>query len=183
MKKENDRTAKIQDKIARKEQRKRIREFDKELFSYTGQIAWFLPGIFTFLLMILMFIPVQELAKGDSIIYMWAAMCAIWISIFVLQPYMFTTEPFAGAPQKIHRTYDKLKYLPVSKKQYNLVRLGYLFRYTWKLTVVGMFIQCLPAALIAGYMDIWNVLYVIAVLLFTPMLAGWLQIKLYGARA
>ncbi|MDE6064092.1 MAG: hypothetical protein K2G20_05865, partial [Lachnospiraceae bacterium] len=43
-----------------KEERARIREFDKDLFSYTGQIAWFLSGLFSFILLILMVIPVQE---------------------------------------------------------------------------------------------------------------------------
>lgn len=161
---------------ADKEQRMRIREFDKELFSYTGQIAWFLPGIFSFLAMIMIFIPVQ--VPDSKGFYIYEPMFTIWISVFVLQPYLNTTEPFAGARQKIHRTYDKLKYLPVSRKQYNLVRLGYLFRYTWKLTVVGMFIQCLSVALFVGYVDIWNVVYVMAVLFVAPMLAGWLQIRM-----
>lgn len=164
----------------KKDQRKRIREFDKELFSYTGQIAWLLPGIFSFIAMILMFIPVQEMGSGDRFLYLQVPISTIWISIFILQPYLFTTEPFAGSRQKIRRTYNKLKYLPVSKKQYDLVRLGYLFRYTWKLTAVGMLIQCLSAVLLAGYMDIRNILYTTAVLFVTPMLAGWLQIKLYG---
>lgn len=176
----NDRSDRLQDRTVKKEQRRQIREFDKELFSYTGQIAWLLPGIFSFIALILLFVPVQELESGDRALYMWGPMSAIWISFFILQPYLFTTEPFAGSRQNIHKTYDKLKYLPVSKKQYELVRLGYLFRYTWKLTAVGMFLQCLSAAWIAGYADIWNILYVIVVLLLTPLLTGWLLIKLYS---
>ena len=47
-----------------KQQRNVIREFDKELFTYTGQVAWFMPGIISFLLICLMAIPFQEIGRA-----------------------------------------------------------------------------------------------------------------------
>ena len=49
------------------QQRRRLREFDKELFSYTGQIAWLLPGLFSFVVLGLMCIPVSVVDVVDVV--------------------------------------------------------------------------------------------------------------------
>lgn len=160
-----------------KQQRDIIREFDKELFTYTGQIAWFLPGIFSFLLICLMAIPFQEVGPGDYIIWVNGCNFSAWISYLVLQPYLYTTDTFSPR-NTTSITYNKLRYLPVSRKQYNRVRLGYVIRYVWKLTLIGLTVQCLSAFLTTGTVTVWNVLYGIGILFVAPLLIGWLQLMI-----
>lgn len=156
-----------------KEERARIREFDKELFSYTGQIAWFLPGLFSFILLVMVAIPVQELELNDKMLWMIDFMLAGWVSYFVLLPYVNVTDSLMPR-QKKSGTYRKLKYLPVSKKQYRRVRMAYLFRFLWKLALIGLVMQCLGAAADLKSITVWNVLYAIGVLLVYPLFLGWL---------
>lgn len=156
-----------------KEERARIREFDKDLFSYTGQIAWFLAGLFSFILLVLMVIPVQEIARGDGAIRVMCIMIPGWISYAVLLPYVNVTDSLTPR-QKNSGTYRKLKYLPVSKKQYRRVRMAYLFRFLWKLALIGIVIQCVVAAADLKSVTVWNVLYVIGILLVYPLFLGWL---------
>ena len=158
------------------EQRRRLREFDKELFSYTGQIAWLLPGFFAFAVLGLMCIPVQEVGSGDTYLIIVTYLSGFWISFCVLQPYVNTTDTFERSKNKRNRTYDKLKYLPVSRKQYISVRMGYLFRYLWKLTLAGGAVQCIFAAVDLGRVEPVNVAYAVGVLLLIPLVSGWIQL-------
>lgn len=173
MRSENDKT--VRQKEMEKQQRNTIREFDKELFTYTGQIAWFLPAIFSFLLVCLMAVPLQEIGPGDYII--WINVCAfsIWLSYFVLLPYLYTTDTFS--PRKTTGvTYNKLRYLPVSRKQYNRVRLGYVFRFVWKLALISLMVQCLSAFSTTGTITVWNVLYGGGIPFAVPLASSWFQI-------
>lgn len=159
-----------------REERARIREFDKELFSYTGQVAWFLPGIFSFVLIILMIIPVQEAVHSSIAIWPNFFMLATWSTYFLLLPYVSVTD--SVTPQKKTRsTYAKLKYLPVSKKQYRRVRMEYLLRYLWKVTLIGLVVQCTAAAAVLKSVTVWNVLYVVGILLVYPLLLGRLVLS------
>ncbi len=162
------------------QQRRRLREFDKELFSYTGQIAWLLPGLFSFVVLGLMCIPVQEAGSGDSYPGIVTFLSGVWIPFCVLQPYVNVTDTFERPKNNRNRTYDKLKYLPVSRKQYISVRMGYLFRYLWKLTLAGVAVQCIFAAVDLGRAEPVNVVYAVGVLLFVPMAAGWIQLRTGG---
>jgi len=154
-------------------QRESLREFDKELFTYPGQIARFLACIFSFLSLILLAIPVQEILEDGKYILTSIIMFVIWTSYFILLPYINMTDAFTPH-QKRNKTYDKLKYLPVSKKQYRIVRMEYLFRFVWKLTTAGLIVQCIFTMAITGCISVWNVVYVAAVLFVLPLLIGWL---------
>ncbi len=162
------------------EQRRRLREFDKELFSCTGQIAWFLSGLFSFAVLGLMCIPVQEARSGDRYPGIVTFLSGAWISFSVLQPYVNVTDTFERPKNNRNRTYDKLKYLPVSRKQYISVRMGYLFRFLWKLTLAGAAVQCIFAAVDLGRVEPVNVVYAVGVLLLIPLVAGWIQLRTGG---
>lgn len=155
-----------------KEERARIREFDRELFSYTGQIAWFLSGLFSFILLVLVAIPVQELG-GDRMLVGMGCIMGAWIAYFVLQPYVNVTDSLTPR-QKRSETYRKLKYLPVSRKQYRRVREAYLFRYLWKLALIGGILQCVTAGAFMQSLTVWNVVYALCELLVWPLFVGWL---------
>jgi len=157
------------------QQRQQIREFDTELFSYTGQIAWFIPSIFSFIAFILASIPIQEIEKEDRIFLLFSFLLMIWLSYFVLLPYLHTTDAFT--PQKKqNRTYDKLKYLPVSKKQYNIVRMEHLFHYIWKFAVIALILQCIFSLLIVKNIGLLNILYIIGMFFLLPLLIGFMQV-------
>lgn len=158
-----------------KKQRELLRKFDKELFTYTGGIAWFPVSMFSFICLVLQSIPVQELQNDSANIWLPYCMFIIWISYCVLSPYVNMTEAFTPH-QRQNKTYDKLKYIPVSKKQYRIVRMGYLFRYMWKLAVAGLVVQCTFSLAITKYLDVWNILYVAAILFVLPLVAGWLML-------
>lgn len=158
------------------EERTRIREFDKELLSYTGQVAWFVPVIFSVVLIVLMVVPVQEVAHGAKIIWLNGFMMVTWFTFYTLQPYVHVTD-FLTPKKKTSATYSKLKYLPVSKKQYRRVRMEYLFRYVWKQALIGLVVQCAVAAAALKSVTVWNVLYVVAFLLVLPLLLGWLALS------
>lgn len=173
MRSEDDKT--VKQKEMEKQQRDTIREFDKELFTYTGQVAWFLPAIFSFLLVCLMAIPLQELGSGDHIIWINECAFSIWLSYFLLLPYLYTTDTFS--PRKTTSvTYNKLRYLPISRKQYNRVRLGYVFRFVWKLALISLTVQCLVAFSTTGTITVWNVLYGGGIPFAVPLVSGWFQL-------
>ncbi len=158
------------------EERARIREFDKELFSYTGQVPWVLPGIFSFVLIVLMAVPVQEIVHDATVIWLNVFTIAIWGTFYVLLPYVNVTD-FLTPKKKTSATYSKLKYLPVSKKQYRRVRMEYLFRYLWKQALIGLVVQCAVAAAVLRSVTVWNVLYVVGFLLVFPLLLGRLVLS------
>lgn len=162
--------------IEEQKQRDLIRAFDKELFSYTGQVAWFLPAIFSFILLGLIAIPIQEIGKEDRFMFAVILTMAGWVSYAILLPYL-TLSDGADTQKKRRRTYDVLKNLPVSKAQYRRVRMEYLFNYLWKLTLIGLFLQCGFALLDVKQIDFINAAYAVGTLLLAPMGFGWLQIQ------
>ena len=162
-------------KESEKKQRELLRKFDKELFTYTGGIAWLLVSMFSFICLILQTIPVQELQNNSANILLPYCMFIIWLPYCILSPYVNMTDAFTPH-QRSNKTYDKLKYLPVSKKQYRIVRMGYLFRYMWKLTVAGLVVQCTFSLAVMKYLDVWNIIYVVAILFVLPLVTGWLML-------
>ncbi len=158
-------------------QKRKLREFDRELFSYTGKVAWFLPALLSFLELVFMAIPVQEMAgednKGMAVGFL---MFSVWISYMVLLPYENMADAWSLARQR-RRTYDRLRYLPINSKIYRQVRMGYLFRYIWKLTAAGLLVQCIASLLILKRLGIANIGYVIGVLFCIPLLGGYLLLS------
>lgn len=158
-------------------QRELLRKFDKELYTYTrNPVAWFPISIVTILCLSSQIIPAQDI-WADSHVWSTALVFIALIPSLVLSPYVNTAEPFIPN-QKISRTYDKLKYLPVNRKQYRIVRMGYLFHYVWKVTIAGLALQCAVSLAAAKYLDIWNIVYPISILFVLPLIGGWLWLKL-----
>lgn len=156
------------------QQKEKIKAFDKELFSYTGQVAWFVPALISFFQLIFMIVPYQEWAEEHD--FLWFSIyLPMLISYLVLLPYVNTTDALSPQ-QKKNKTYDKLKYLPISKKQYILARMEYLFRYFSRLTIIGLILQCIFSLLIAKDLGIANILYAIITLFVIPMTFGQLQL-------
>lgn len=170
-----------QDREQKKEEGRRqraiLRKFDANLFTYTGQIAWLWPVLGSFLELILMAIPVQEyMADEDRFMMFWLPFFfAFGISYALLWPYTILSDGFTPQ-QKNAKISRKLRYLPISRRQFIYVRLGYLHRYLWKVTAIGLALQCLFALGIEKQIGIINILYVVAVLYAGPMILGGIQL-------
>lgn len=161
-------------KIKTQKEKEVLRSFDKELFSHTGKLSWFNSGLFSFLLLILLALPIQEISKEDRVCIYSGIILSCWLTFYILLPYINITDSLERI-QPNSSTYTKLKYLPISKKQYILVRMGYLFRFFRNLMILGMIVQC-TTALISKCFGIENVLYIIGMLFVLPMLVGWLDL-------
>lgn len=148
-------------------QRELLRAFDKELFSYTGQIAWFLPAIFSFMLLVIMCIPFQEIKNEGSIIGI-TGMLTLFTAFYVLAPYIFSNDSFTPQQPK-SPTYEKLKYLPISKKQYIFVRMEYVFRFFRRLTIIALILHCSISVFAYHTITIENILYILVILLVLPL--------------
>ena len=128
----------------------------------------------------LMCIPVQEIRSEDNYLGVMAFMVCVLLPYFILLPYINITDAFERPKNNRNMTYDKLKYLPVSRKQYILVRMGYLFRYMWKLALAGGAVQCIFAIGEMGRVELVNIAYAAGVLLLMPLAVGWIQMKVFA---
>jgi hypothetical protein len=157
-----------------RKQQELLKELDKELFTYTGQIPWLLPGIFSFISIVLGAIPINEDLKL-SILEMVYMMCMLVLS--VLSPYMACNE-FGLKKKKTDVIYNKIKYIPVSRKNFIYVRMEYLFKYLWKLCAIELFIHIIIS--IAGRVYTVNdYLYVVFFMFVFPMALGWVSAEGY----
>lgn len=159
-------------------QRELLKAFDKELFSYTGQIAWFLPALFSFILLGIMCIPFQEIKNEGSIISA-PIMLTLFTAFYVLAPYVYSNDSFTPQQPK-SPTYGKLKYLPISKKQYIFVRMGYVYRYFKRLTIIGLVLHCIISMLAYHTLTLENILYVLIILFLLPLAMGFIQLNIFG---
>ena len=127
-----------------KKQQELLKHFDKEMFTYTGQVAWLLPGIFSFISLILACIPFSTYGELDILMVYPLAVNA-FIADFVLMPYEWCTESFTPR-KKMDQVSLIFEYIPISKKNYKRVRMEYLFQFFWKLTVIALVLQGLVSA-------------------------------------
>lgn len=156
-------------------QRKNIKAFQKELFSYTGQIAWFLPGFFSFVLLIFAMIPMQVMfEQPDYGVFCIMLVMLCYLAFLVLSPYVNVTDSLERR-QKNSATWGKLKNLPVSRRQYVRVLLMRLVSFFWKLTLIAMILQFVCAdplfEIRPGFL---NFLYIAGAYFVVPVAWGWL---------
>ena len=154
-----------------KKQKKKIMEFDSEIFTYTGVVAWFMPGLFSFLAIGLGCVPYSCYEKGESVPYFLMYLTAM-ISHFVLMPYQWTS----GFERKNtdDNTYKILRYMPVTIRNYIVVRMKYVFRYFWKLTALMTGIQII-ISIVSKSFAIENYLYVILCFMIIPMVVAAIE--------
>lgn len=152
--------------------KQKIMEFDSELFTYTGVLAWFLPGLFSFLAIILGSVPYSSYEKGESVQYILIYFTAM-ISYFVLMPYQWASGfEHKDADDNIYKI---LGYMPVPARDYILVRMKYVFRYFWKLTAVMTAIQIIISVVSKSF-AIENYLFVILCFMIIPMISGGIEL-------
>lgn len=138
-----------------------VKKFDEELkklYSYEmlmGKVVRILTSILGCGLMIL---PIQE-AGMHEIFYIAPMLIAMGINIY-MQPFMVVYEN-----RKAVSIYQKLKWLPVEKREIQAVRRSYLNAFVGKILIACLVLQHL-GAWISGSWCIGNVLYPVGVCAF-----------------
>jgi hypothetical protein len=148
-----------------------LREFDKELFKYTGQIPWLVSGIFSLIALALGAIPVDECNFSTLIIMVYIT---VMLVVFILFPYEACND-FGTNKKKTDNVYNKLKYIPLGRKNYIHVRMGYLFRYLWKLCAIELVIHII-ISLASRSFNIVDYLYVVGFMFVIPLALGFVKL-------
>ena len=157
-----------------RKQQEQLKRFDQEFSSCTGQIKWLYPGAFSLFALVL--VTVSFAMNQKQIFFIYQMLLAYLISVFVLMPYEWGNETFAPRQQR-DKIYDVLRHLPISKKNYIHTRMGYLFCYFIKLTVIAVGIQSIFT--IAGRtISVLDFLYVILCFFVSPVLFGWIHLRI-----
>ncbi len=161
-------------KEAEKRQRELLYAFDKEWITYSSHGEEILKVFCIIILLILMMIPLKS--PGDlTENYFFIYFASFSFAEAVLMSYSTITE-IDNNRKKTVSVYRKLRYVPISRKQYVRVRLEYLFRVAWKVTLAGLILHCGMTFLCYHQIGIWNLIHVLFVLFVVPMIFGWLEI-------
>ena len=153
-------------------QRELIRSFDREHLSYTGQVPWALPGLFSFMGGIISCLPWNR--EDFFGILNFSLLISVWIPYFLLLPYQETA--YRNQPmEKKQKIYQVLQYLPVSVKQIRIVRIQYIWNYLWKFSLVMVLLQTISSCIFARFSFV-NILWVASFSLVLPMGMGILQV-------
>lgn len=132
----------------KKEQREKIREFERQQISY--QRAGLPPQIASwigyFFCVFAAACPAQVYAKDKEgilgivmVIYVWVVLGAQ----FFIMPYLQFQEG-----KKLVSVLQKIKYLPVDSREIKIVCMGYLMKYIKRIFEIALVVQCVMALLL-----------------------------------
>lgn len=163
--------------IEDKKQQENLKNFDRNLKESTGQLAWFLYGMFAaFALMLGMVLIFDGIFYQDA----WLILCYVWMIVYmdnyVLAPYRWSNETFSRRMPKSDTVSKILRFVPVSGKNYIRVRMQYLWKFVWKF---GAFAMLIVIGSMSFTQKISLVRVMEGVLLFWagPMLIGYIELK------
>ena len=159
----------------KKEQREKIREFERLQLSYqayglTPQIAGWLGYLFCVLSALF---PAQALLEDGEGMASVVMILYLWVILgtqFCIMPYMQFREQ-----KKNVSVLQKIKYLPVDIREVKIVWLGYLWNYIKKIFWIALVAQFSMALLFYHRITLWNLLDV-AVIAALPLLMNGLTI-------
>lgn len=145
---------KEQEKQERLRQRARVREFDRRWHTCTANgmepVEKLVKWIYIVFVGILMAIPYEA---EWSLILSFFSLNSMAVWIYMLQKIKVTEDG------KMHSIYEKLKYLPVSKKEIQWVRIEYLIEFLKIPLIVAVVAQLAGAWLSNHAIGVANVLY------------------------
>lgn len=153
----------------REAERELIREFDRKLQQCTSKgmepVTKFCIILFEVFVTLIMLIPYE---KGDVQVYVLCGLVlAPWPVQMHLAPYLHVTEN-----GKTCSIYEKLRYLPVDRKELWRVRMEYLLRFLRIPFLCGMLAQLLGCLLAGQGITIGNIVYPFLVTGAYPLLIG-----------
>ena len=154
--------------LSDEQQRKRIGDFYRELWTYTGQLPWLAPVLLAIPCVICFWVPVNM--KEEPMILLLETILAGNFFQIVLYPYMAINYKTQPQPQK-QEIYRVLQYLPVSRKQIRRFFLELLWSYLWKVSLAALLGQIFFSCLI-GEFRMSSILFVVFATLVLPMGLG-----------
>lgn len=163
--------------IEDKKQQENLKNFDRNLKESTGQLAWFLYGMFAaFALMLGMVLIFDGIFYQDA----WLILCYVWMVVYmdnyVLAPYRWSNETFSRRMQKSDAVSKILRFVPVSQKNYIRVRMQYLWKFVWKFGAFAMLIV-IGSMSFTQKISLVRVMEGVLLFLAGPMLIGYIELK------
>ena len=160
MRKEND--------IQKKEEQQLLNEFYKKLLASNANTIgfWLLAGLMETFHLISMMVPYQE-ALLDKAYFTLPLAFGMLGTMLYLRPYCVVTED--GKQQRIS---EKLKYLPINRKELRRILVKRLFFFVLKIFPVLAAVQLLFAWFAFHSLCIGNFLHILILGFLWPFLAG-----------
>lgn len=143
----------MEKKLYDKKQQQLLDTFFKEFFTWSASNVgmWIAAGILIFMHSIFMVIPYQSMKDFDSnSLYTVCILGYLWY----LLPYSQFTEQ-----KKNQSVYEKIKYLPISLKQFRIFRLRKLLRFCLQLLAVFMVGQLFFSFVVYHEITLANIYY------------------------
>ena len=155
--------------LARK-QRELIRSFDRDRFTYTGEIPWLAAGIIAFFGLLFCIVPMEQESEMLGV----HAICSGLMAFSILYPYLWAN--YQNQPQpKNCKVSEILQYLPVSVQQIRQVRIEYLWKFLWKYSLAALGVQIFSSCVLQC-LSVRTILYVVLSALVLPMTIGVLLV-------
>lgn len=148
----------------------KIRAFDEELtkiYDYENMMTMLMSVMFIFFTGICMLFPAEAMGKEFKIVAFMAFGMGNMSVFQHLYPYMVVGKK---------SIYERLKWMPVSRREIREVRMGYLNQYCFKIFVIGFSLQQV-AALLHRSFGVKSLLYPIVIYLLV-WLGGVIQIRI-----
>lgn len=158
-----------------KKQQQKLKEFDRTLRESTGQLAWFLYGMFAaFALMLGMVLIFDGIFYQDVRLILCYVLMVVYMDNYVLAPYRWSNETFSRRMQKSDAVSKLLQFVPISGKNYIRVRMQYLWKFVWKFGAFAMLIV-IGSMNFTQKISLVRVVEGILLFLAGPMLIGYIE--------
>lgn len=159
-----------------KRQLEKLKTFDRTLKESTGQLAWFLYGMFAIYTLMMGYLFLYD-AGTDNHLLVISYLCAeAWMVTFFLAPYRWGNETFSRRVPRSDSVSKILRYVPVSEKNYIRVRMGYLWKFMWKFAIAALVIL-LGMMEVSHTFSIGKIMEGTALFLGIPMLTGYIEVR------
>lgn len=164
--------------IEDKKQQQKLKEFDRTLRESTGQLAWFLYGMFAaFALMLGMVLIFDGIFDQDAWLMILCYVCmVVYMDNYVLAPYQWSNETFSQRMPKSDAVSKILRFVPVSQKNYIRVRTQYLWKFVWKFGAFAMLIVIGSMSFTQNF-SLVRAMEGVLLFLAGPMLIGYIEVK------
>lgn len=157
-------------------QQENLKKFDRTLKESTGQLAWFLEGMFALFTLMVGYIILYDGIAENLWILGGYVFTQAWMVTSVLLPYLWSNELLTQRVPESDSVSKILRYVPVAKKNYIRVRMEYLWSFIWKFALLAMVILFIAMGASHTF-AIEKIVGGFAMFLVIPMLTGNIELK------
>lgn len=157
-------------------QQENLKKFDRTLKESTGQLAWFLEGMFAFFTLMEGYIILYDGVAENYWILGGCVFTQAWMVNEVLLPYLWSNELLSQRVPQSDSVSKILRYVPVEKRNYIRVRMEYLWNFIWKFAMLAMAILFIVMGASHTF-AIGKIVGGFVLFLALPMLTGYMELK------